>query len=223
LTLSCRANILKEPSSLAARVLFVGKPMKTVLLIDGGYLRASAAEANRPYDAKLVETFAHRCVDKAEYLFRVLYYDAPPFEGSKQRPVSGTWQKFKATDTLLEDLEKLERFACRRGSLGFRGWKPRKIPIQPQGSAPLTDADFKPIFEQKGVDMRVGLDIAAFSDRRSADRILLVSGDQDMIPAMKHARKSGLEVGLVQLPAPTQALHDGLVAHSDFVRAVALP
>lgn len=195
--------------------------LKTVLLVDGGYLRASAAAASKIYDVALVAAFAHSCIIADEYLFRILYYDAPPFEGSRQKPVSGEWKRFRATDTLLDDLEKLERFACRRGSLGFRGWKPRNTPLQPGG--PLTDADFKPIFEQKGVDMRVGLDIAAFSEKRTVDRIILVSGDQDMIPAMKHARKAGLEVGLVQLPHPTLALHDGLVAHSDFIRAIPLP
>ena len=71
--------------------------------------------------------------------------------------------------------------------------------------------------------MRIGLDIATFSDRRSVDRVLLVSGDTDMIPAMKHARKSGLEVGLVQLPQPARGLHNTLKAHADFVRHVGWP
>jgi uncharacterized LabA/DUF88 family protein len=87
----------------------------------------------------------------------------------------------------------------------------------------LKDSDFEPVFEQKGVDMRIGLDIATFSEKASVDRVLLVSGDTDMIPAMKHARKAGLEVGLIQLPAPTFALHNTLKAHSDFVRHVGWP
>lgn len=82
--------------------------------------------------------------------------------------------------TLPHDLAKNERFAVRMGTLGFRGWKPKAQPIQ-AGSA-LTDADFAPIFEQKGVDMRIGLDIANFAHTRAVDRIILVSGDQDMIP-----------------------------------------
>jgi uncharacterized LabA/DUF88 family protein len=55
--------------------------------------------------------------------------------------------------------------------------------------------------------MRIGLDIATMSDRRSADRLVLVSGDTDMIPVMKHARRAGIEIVLVQLPnneAPTR-------------------
>lgn len=197
--------------------------MKTVLLIDGGYLRAAAAREGRVYDVALVQAFSQGCIQLDEYLLRVFYYDAPPFVGTRQLPVSGAQHRFTSTDHLLEDIEKLERFACRRGSLGFRGWKPRNIPIQAQDAAPLTDADFKPIFEQKGVDMRVGLDIATFAEKRSVDRIVLVSGDQDMIPAMKHARKAGLEIGTVQMPHPVLGLHRGLVAHSDFVRQVALP
>lgn len=195
--------------------------MKTALLIDGGYLRAAVSDAGKVYDVALVSAFANQCLVAEEYFFRALYYDAPPFVGSRQKPVSGDWVKFKANDTLLADIEKLERFACRRGSLGFRGWKPRSVPLN--GGAPLTDADFKPIFEQKGVDMRVGLDIATFSERLSVERIVLVSGDQDMIPAMKHARKAGLEIGLVQIPHPTRPLHDNLVAHADFVRTISIP
>ena len=87
----------------------------------------------------------------------------------------------------------------------------------------VTSADIKPSIRQKGVDMRIGLDIATFSRTKAVDRIILVSGDQDMIPAMKEARKSGLEVVSVQLAAPSKQLHDTLHAHSDFVRPVAWP
>lgn len=195
--------------------------VKTALLIDGGYLRASSFGVAQPYDATFVDAFARKCLDQAEYLLRAIYYDAPQYAGGAQLPVSGHWHRFKATDTLLDDVAQLERFAVRRGNLGFRGWKPRNIPIA--GVAGLTDADFKPIFEQKGVDMRVGLDIAAFANLRSVERIILVSGDTDMIPAMKEARKAGLEVVLAQLPPPTRPLHKNLLAHTDITRAVAWP
>lgn len=195
--------------------------MKTALLIDGGYLRAASAGVAQPYNAAFVDAFSRKCLDPTEYLLRAIYYDAPQYSGSAQLPVSGQWHRFRATDTLLDDVSQLERFAVRRGNLGFRGWKPRNIPIP--GAAPLTDADFKPIFEQKGVDMRVGLDIAAFANLQSVERIILVTGDTDMIPAMKEARRAGLEVVLAQLPAPTRPLHKNLVAHTDITRAVAWP
>lgn len=196
--------------------------MKTALLIDGGYVRACAKAAGHTYDNDFIEKFAAACiVSPPEYLFRVFYYDAPQFRGTRNLPVSGNPTTFQSSDKWLTDLAKLQRFAVRRGSLGFRGWRPKNLPIA--GGAPLTDADFAPIFEQKGVDMRVGLDIATFSERRSVDRIVLVSGDTDMVAAMKHARKAGIEVIMVQLPAPAIPLHDELQAHSDVVRLVAWP
>jgi uncharacterized LabA/DUF88 family protein len=200
--------------------LVLGVSMKTALLVDGGYLRATSKGAGKTYDNAFIEQFCHSCFIADEYLFRIFYYDAPLFKGKVALPVSGGERTFQASDKWLDQLAKLERFAVRAGTLGFRGWRPRNTPIA--GNA-LQDADFEPIFEQKGVDMRIGLDIATFSDQRSVDRVLLVSGDTDMIPAMKHARKSGLEVGIVQLPAPAYNVHNTLKAHSDFVRHVGWP
>jgi uncharacterized LabA/DUF88 family protein len=195
--------------------------VKTVLLVDGGYLRANAGKAQIAYDNAFIELFCPKCFIADEYALRYYYYDAPQYRGRVTLPVSGGTTNFQSSDQWLHDLAKLERFAVRRGAIGFRGWRPKNVPLA--GGAPLTDADFSPAFEQKGVDMRIGLDIATFANQRTADRILLVSGDTDMIPAMKHARKAGLEVGLVQLPAPTGGLHDTLKAHTDFVRHVGWP
>lgn len=191
--------------------------MKTALLVDGGYLRACANKAKQTYDNNLIEKFCPTCFTNEEYLFRIFYYDSPQFRGKATLPVSGNETKFQANDKWLDDLAKIERFAIRRGTLGFRGWRPKNVPID--GKA-MTDNDFAPIFEQKGVDMRIGLDIATFAERQSVDRILLVSGDTDMVPAMKQARKSGIKVGMIQLPHPARNLHDALKSHSDFIRNV---
>src|SRR3546814_14273095 len=126
----------------------------------------------------------------------IFYYDSPQYRGTVKLPVSGGDTTFQSNDRWLNDLAKLERFAVRRGTLGFRGWKPKNTPIA--GNA-LTHADFAPIFEQEGVDMRIRLDIATFAERQSLKRSLLVSADTDMITAMKQARISGIEIGLMQL------------------------
>lgn len=200
----------------------MGRRMRTVVLIDGGHVRACAKAAGKVYDNSFIERFAHNCVQTPdEYLFRILYYDSPQFRGKATLPVSGGPTSFNSSDQWLTDLAKLERFAVRRGTIGFRGWAPKQLPVQP--AVALTDADFKPIFEQKGVDMRIGLDIASFSDRKSVDRVVLVSGDTDMVPAMKHARKAGLEVVMCQLSAPAKPLHRDLVAHADLIRPVLWP
>lgn len=46
---------------------------------------------------------------------------------------------------------------------------------------------------QKGVDMRIGLDIASITLKRQADIIVLVAGDSDFVPAAKLARREGME------------------------------
>jgi uncharacterized LabA/DUF88 family protein len=199
----------------------MGARLKVALLIDGGYLRACSKSAQKNYDNAFIEAFSRNCILPDEYLLRVFYYDAPQFRGTVQLPVSGGNTNFQANDAWLRELARLERFAVRRGTLGFRGWRPKNIPLA--GGRALTDQDFAPIFEQKGVDMRIGLDIATFSQHRSVDRIILVSGDQDMIPAMKQARKAGLEVAVVQLPAPTKALHNDMLCHADLVRQAGWP
>ena len=78
-----------------------------------------------------------------------------------------------------------------------------------------------PDFEQKGVDMRIGLDIATYANNRSVDRIILITGDTDCLPAMKLARTAGLQVVLVQFRQ--QRLARELLWHSDYQRSVAWP
>ncbi|WP_370594093.1 NYN domain-containing protein [uncultured Parasutterella sp.] len=47
--------------------------------------------------------------------------------------------------------------------------------------------------EQKGVDMRIGVDISSLAFKRQVDRIILVSGDSDFVPAAKQARREGID------------------------------
>lgn len=196
--------------------------MKSILLIDGGFLRVIARHAGRNYNPDFIEAFARVCVAEGEVLQRVLYYDCPLFRGKIDKPVSGETREFTASDKWLIDLAGRELFAVRRGTLAFRGWVPRSLPLKE--AVPLTDEDFRPNFEQKGVDMRIGLDIATISTNGRVDRIVLVSGDTDLIPATKHARKANLQVIGIQLPTPpAQRLAPSLCAHLDGVREVGWP
>lgn len=46
---------------------------------------------------------------------------------------------------------------------------------------------------QKGVDMRIGIDIASLTLKKQVDIIVLVAGDSDFVPAAKLARREGIE------------------------------
>lgn len=185
---------------------------KVALLIDGGHLSVLAKKDGHRCDAPFIERMAKNCIDPDEELFRVLYYDCAQYTGSQKLPVSGRLHEFKGGDGLLQDLERRDLFAVRRGILKFRGWEPKSVPF---GKIP-GDEDFRPRFEQKGVDMRIGLDIASLSATRVVERIILVTGDTDFVPALKHARRAGLQAVLIEVPG--HKLSYELLCHSDFKR-----
>lgn len=66
--------------------------------------------------------------------------------------------------------------------------------------------------KQKGVDMRIGIDIASMTLKRQVDTIILVSGDSDFVPTAKLARREGVEFLLDPL---WQKINDDLHEHID--------
>ena len=76
----------------------------------------------------------------------------------------------------------------------------------------LEAGDLEIPMRQKGVDMRIGLDIATMTLKRQVDTIVLVTGDSDFVPAAKLARREGVEIILDPL---WQAVDDSLLEHVD--------
>ena len=84
----------------------------------------------------------------------------------------------------------------------------------------LQDEDLQFGLRQKGVDMRLGLDISTITLKRQADTLVLVTGDSDFVPAAKIARREGAEVILDPLG---QKVDDDLEEHVDGVYSVLKP
>ena len=57
----------------------------------------------------------------------------------------------------------------------------------------LDDSDYVLDVQQKGVDVRIGLDVALIATNRYADQIVLITGDSDFVPAAKFARRNGVD------------------------------
>lgn len=76
----------------------------------------------------------------------------------------------------------------------------------------LEDDDVTLDLRQKGVDMRIGLDIAALTLKRFVSTVVLVSGDSDFVPAAKLARREGMQFILDPL---WQSINDDLFEHID--------
>ena len=123
---------------------------------------------------------------------------------------------------MINELEGKPNFAVRLGRLKGRGWELKRRALERllsdhQAGQPLTLApnDLRPGLVQKAVDMRIGLDVATIALKKQASAVLLITGDTDLVPAMKVARREGLRVYLHTMPP--QPVHPELRAHADHV------
>ncbi|MBE3554459.1 MAG: NYN domain-containing protein, partial [Thermicanus sp.] len=155
---------------------------------------------------------------------------------------------------LFSELAEMNHVALRKGRLVFRGWTIKKytirrlqnqmktiqqlaatsqhqqpVSVQNQGiqatnADPLTANDFEAEFTQKEVDIKIGLDVAWLSSRKIVDKIILVTGDTDLVPAMKFARREGVQVVVINIIVKNSNKNDYLKAplkeHADEIRSL---
>ena len=65
--------------------------------------------------------------------------------------------------------------------------------------------------------MRIGLDIASLTFKEQVDQVVLVSGESDFVPAVKLARREGIDFVLDPLWAGAKP---SLLEHVDGVKSV---
>jgi uncharacterized LabA/DUF88 family protein len=85
----------------------------------------------------------------------------------------------------------------------------------------LEEDDLVPDLKQKGVDMKIGLDVAWLASKSIVERIVLVTSDSDFIPAMKFARREGVQIVLVTMGH--RLIKRELKVHADELRSVDYP
>jgi uncharacterized LabA/DUF88 family protein len=206
---------------------------KTAILIDGEFfsiaLRHDLRLARRPNAAEIYQ-HARRLVDPAaEEILRIFYYDSHSFRGRARHPVtrkviefSQTWQA-SARAQFLSELGQMDLIALRCGESRPRGWQLKETYLKElsQGTLRRPNADdYELRFEQKGVDMRIGIDAATLALNRYVDRIIVVTNDTDLIPALKIVRRSGIQVVIAQIGSFNP--HHDLVEDADFRRYYAV-
>ncbi|MDA7999858.1 MAG: NYN domain-containing protein [Alphaproteobacteria bacterium] len=211
------------------------------ILIDGGFLskrfvaikRGSGGPVSGISSGDVKNFIDHLCAwpdFKDSRLLRAYYYDAYPSEKTLRLPVSGDPDDLSKRPAavrgrkFLGEIQAMDNVAFREGTLMGRGWILRKDAVDrlvQQSSAGvagplLGDKDFMPNLQQKGVDMRVGLDIARLSMGRMVDSIIVVAADSDFVPALKFARREGVRVYLNHLGGFVSR-DAGILVHSDVV------
>ena len=159
---------------------------KTALLIDGGWFSKGLGKILKlpngwPSASQVIKN-AQAILGSDEELFRIFYYDCEPFGRVVKNPVDGSqvdyskMPAYSARKQFFFDLGQTDFVALRRGDLKARGWEfssdyraavlAGSIPGGAPAAAP-TAKDVYPNFEQKGVDMRIGIDVATLSLKKN--------------------------------------------------------
>lgn len=195
------------------------------LCVDGGFLqkvlsrRLGRFPAAADVLAECERIVAHEAVSGCD-LLRIYYYDAPPAQTSLSNPIDGSKLDLQATERcrdamkLHADLAAAPNVAMRMGEVHVGGWKVGESAVGKLTRDPrvITAEDLKPNIRQKGVDIRIGLDIARLSLRDTVRSLVVVTADTDFVPAFKFARREGIRVYLDTLG---QHVRPELIEHSD--------
>ena len=207
---------------------------KVAILVDGGFYQYRAHELfGEKKGAERADELVEYCMrhlkgttgSENNLLYRIFYYDCPPIETNlwhpylqKQIAMKGT-EHYAWSKEFLCRLANKRKVAIRLGELqeketAFR-MKDKSVRQLFSGSKrfeDLSEDDFELDIAQKGVDMRIGLDIASLAYKRQVSQIILISGDSDFIPAAKHARREGIDFVLDPM---WQGIREGLNEHID--------
>lgn len=191
---------------------------KTAIMVDGAFYRRQAhylfGEKTPALRADELIKYCYRHLKEqhkdgeSSYrdLYRIFYYDCPPSEKNIQHPLTRRMINLKTSDMyhwsndFYNALASKRKVALRMGeilesTIGYT-LKPqtlKKLCRREIAIDDLTENDFYLDITQKGVDMRIGLDIASLAQKKLVDQIVLIAGDSDFVPAAKHARREGID------------------------------
>lgn len=211
--------------------------MKIAILIDGAFFikrYRSLHHGNhdfQKYDARKTATDLYSIVMDhvgKHSLYRILYYDCPPFEKKVMNPISRKEIDFSTTDEakfrceLFEQLKHKRKMALRLGHLKDNDtWEilpaiMKKLLANKVKLSDLNESNVKYSIRQKGVDIKIGCDIAALAYKHLVDRIVLISGDCDLVPAVKVARREGIDFIIDPMWNP---IDPSLLEHADGIKS----
>lgn len=203
--------------------------IRVAVLVDGGFYRkrATILWGKKTAEAREKELYAYCMAHCGEnYLYRVFYYDCPPIgRRSVYHPLTKKNIDLDKSDTFIwaqefiEQLKKARKVALRLGRIAETSVNYSLTPDATKRLCnksitvdDLTERDFKFNISQKGVDMKIGVDISSLAYKKQVDQIVLIAGDSDFVPAAKLARREGIDFILDPM---WQDISDDLFEHID--------
>lgn len=188
---------------------------KTAILVDGGFYRKRARklwgiktpeERANELNAYVFKHLNKRDGNSKRELYRIFYYDCPPVQSTVYHPLLkqninfGKLETYTWTLDFFNALKTKRKVALRMGKLSdvkphfmLDPDKVKKLCASSITVDDLSEKDFRISFMQKGVDMRMGIDISSLAYEGIVNQIILISGDSDFVPAAKAARRKGID------------------------------
>ncbi|GAA8559412.1 NYN domain-containing protein [Helicobacter pylori] len=163
-----------------------------------------------------------------EELYRIFFYDCKPLDKKVHYPHTqraldlSKSSTYKERTALHKHLISKPCLALRLGYLDANNarWvirdqeKEKKLFKGEIYITDFTNDDFIYHAKQKGVDMKIGLDIATLALKKLVQKIVLISGDSDFVPAAKLARVEGIIFTLDPMGNP---IREDLEEHIDYL------
>ena len=160
---------------------------RLAIFIDAGYSNALARDTFKlriDYDkfrSQIHRVIAENTVEPLD-LLRTYYYGCLPYQSNP--PTTEESERMSRESAFFAALRNLSSFNVREGRLAFRGYH----------------LNGQPIFQQKGVDLLLGLDFALLSAKHQITHAAVVSGNSDLIPAFEAAQQKGIKTWHIHGP-----------------------
>ena len=149
---------------------------RSAIFIDEAYLTRVARDEFS--GARIDYSLLPGKLSEGTRLLRTYLYSSLPYQSSEPTPQELSF--FASRRRFFSTLRLLPRFEVKLGRTERRG----------------EDADGRPRFEQKRVDILLAVDLVKLSADGHIDQAFLVAGDSDFIPAINAAKSEGVVVKL---------------------------
>ncbi len=193
--------------------------MLTAILVDGPFFIRRIRQifpASVHYDARLMADLVWRLSaahlfernQPKRHLFRIFFYDMPVSQQKVVLPVSRQQIDLSRSRegvfrlAFQKQLQKKRKLAVKFGEVcDIEGWKlsedaqadlmGKRIAVDE-----LTDEDFLPDVESKGIELRIGVDLATLAYKKQVQQVVLLTGDGAFSSAAELLRHEGIDVVL---------------------------
>ncbi len=217
--------------------------MLTAIIIDGPFFVKRVRQLFPPhihYDARAMADLVWRLSaahlfernQPKRHLFRIFFYDSPIVDQKVTLPMSRHSVDLAKTKegqfrlAFHRQLQRKRKLALRLGEMvEMDGWRLREDAMNDLLGKRITvdelqDDDFSPGTTARGLELRIGVDLASLAYKRQVQQVVLMTGDGYFAPASELVRHEGIDVVLDPM---WQNIPEDIFAYIDGLRSTCPP